>query len=289
MTLVSALLPVKDGVACFAALNIAANSARATGDPRSRGQLMADTFVERVTGRRAAAAPYADATNAAGSCAADDTRNATWASAPGTTTSLSPGADVAVEVHLVVTDETLLAGGDAPALITGPDDSGSNPASDLLPASMARDLVREAAKAWVRRVYTDPTTGQLTAMESTRRVFDGNLRRMLILRDGTCRTPWCDAPVRHGDHVTPAAQGGRTSFDNGQGLCERCNQTKNLPGWQAEVQTGRDGPPGGHVVRTTTPTGRTYSSTAPPLLGSAVARSTPPLEADASGPVRLAG
>ena len=32
----------------------------------------------------------------------------------------------------------------------------------------------------------------------------------------------------------------------------------------------RDGPPGRHVVRTTTPAGRTYTSTAPPLLGRAV-------------------
>jgi hypothetical protein len=72
-------------------------------------------------------------------------------------------------------------------------------------------------------------------------VFDGNLRRMLILRDGTCRTPWCDAPIRHGDHITDAADGGPTSYTNGQGLCERCNQTKNLPGWTARTLDGRPG------------------------------------------------
>lgn len=62
----------------------------------------------------------------------------------------------------------------------------------------------------------------------------------LVVRDGRCRTPWCDAPIRHGDHVTDAAEGGPTSLDNGQGLCERCNKTKNLPGWRAEVQTTRE-------------------------------------------------
>ncbi|GEP36154.1 HNH endonuclease [Nocardioides szechwanensis] len=54
MTWLSALLPVKDGVAVYAALRAAADTARATGDPRSRGQVMADTLVERVTGRSVA-------------------------------------------------------------------------------------------------------------------------------------------------------------------------------------------------------------------------------------------
>ncbi len=50
MTWVGALLPVKQGVALFAALKRAADSATAAGDPRSRGQVMADTLVQRVTG-----------------------------------------------------------------------------------------------------------------------------------------------------------------------------------------------------------------------------------------------
>ncbi|MFA6574979.1 MAG: DUF222 domain-containing protein, partial [Nocardioides sp.] len=54
MTWLGALLPVKDGVAVYAALKAAADTARATGDPRSRGQVMADTLVERVTGRSVA-------------------------------------------------------------------------------------------------------------------------------------------------------------------------------------------------------------------------------------------
>ncbi|MEU6138095.1 DUF222 domain-containing protein, partial [Nocardioides sp. NPDC047086] len=51
MTWLGALLPVKDGVAVFAALDQAAKAARAAGDGRTRGQVMADTLVERVTGR----------------------------------------------------------------------------------------------------------------------------------------------------------------------------------------------------------------------------------------------
>lgn len=51
MALISALLPVSEGVAAYAALVRAADSARASGDARSRGQLMADTLVTRVTGQ----------------------------------------------------------------------------------------------------------------------------------------------------------------------------------------------------------------------------------------------
>ncbi|MFA6575133.1 MAG: HNH endonuclease, partial [Nocardioides sp.] len=50
MTWLGALLPVTQGVAVFAALKAAADTARSSGDPRSRGQVMADTLVERVTG-----------------------------------------------------------------------------------------------------------------------------------------------------------------------------------------------------------------------------------------------
>jgi len=54
MTYLTGLLPVAQGVAVFAALTRAADSARASGDPRGRGQIMADTLVERVTGQRSA-------------------------------------------------------------------------------------------------------------------------------------------------------------------------------------------------------------------------------------------
>ena len=50
MTYVTVLLPVGQGVAVYAALTRAADT---TCDGRSRGQVMADTVVERVTGRAA--------------------------------------------------------------------------------------------------------------------------------------------------------------------------------------------------------------------------------------------
>jgi len=105
-------------------------------------------------------------------------------------------------------------------------------------------------------------------MDSTRRLFPAALRRFVVARDGTCRTPWCDAVVAHADHVQPHAEGGPTSAANGQGLCVRCNLVKEEPGWTSEVLHDGLGLTSAHphTVRTTTPTGHRYASSAPPLL-----------------------
>jgi hypothetical protein len=57
MCWVTALLPVKQAVSIYAVLLAAAAAARAQGDERSKGQVMADTLVERVTGTPANEAP----------------------------------------------------------------------------------------------------------------------------------------------------------------------------------------------------------------------------------------
>src|SRR5699024_5031944 len=108
------------------------------------------------------------------------------------------------------------------------------------------------------------------------------LAALLRVRDqGLCRTPFCDAPVRHLDHVVPAAQGGETTAHNGQGLCEACNLAKG-----ALRQTTQESVEGRHTVVTVTSTSHRYTSTAPapprPATsppqhrGRAPARSRPP-------------
>ena len=54
MTYLTALLPVAQGVAAYAALTTASAAARAAGDDRGRGQVMADTLVQRLTGQTVA-------------------------------------------------------------------------------------------------------------------------------------------------------------------------------------------------------------------------------------------
>lgn len=82
-----------------------------------------------------------------------------------------------------------------------------------------------------RRLYTHPRTGELVAMESRARAFPAGLKRMITWRDETCRTPWCNARIRHIDHIVSVASGGPTNYDNGQGLCERCNYLKEHGPW----------------------------------------------------------
>lgn len=229
MAWLSALVPVEQGVAAFAALTLVARSAQAAGDARGRGQIMADTVVERLTG-------------------------------------VSRADGVPVEVQLVMTDQALLAGGDTPAQVAG---------HGPIPAGVARAILAGGlevehhprgvnpldveSQVFLRRLYTRPGTGELVAMESGRRLFPDGLKRFIAARDGhVCRTPYCGAPLREADHVTPFAQGGPTTASNAQGLCRACNLTKEAPGWHAHAS-----PTG--VITLVTPTGREYASRPPAL------------------------
>jgi hypothetical protein len=221
MARLGSLMPVQQGVACYAALNRAADTAIASGDTRNRGQIMTDTLVERVLQQQSADA-------------------------------------VPVEVNLVMTDTSLFApdaaGGNEPALLDG----------EPIPAPIARALVLDAADdtpVWLRRLYTTPNGRQLAAMESTRRDFTPAQRRFIRLRDQRCRTPWCDAPIRHADHVRTVLDDGATHVDNGQGYCQACNHAKQAPGWRTEV-VSRAGP---HEIEITTPTAHRDRSRAPDI------------------------
>ncbi|QIX25519.1 DUF222 domain-containing protein [Nocardioides sp. JQ2195] len=221
MTYVTAHLPVAQGVAVVAALKAAGDTLTNSGDERSRSQIMADTFVERITGQSAA-----------------------------------PATPVAV--NLVVSDSTLLGADNAAHL------DGHGP----IPADLARNLLANSIEAglttWLRKVYAG-AHGGLVAMDSQARIVPAGLARLLRLRDGgTCRNLWCDAPIRHIDHVQGVAEGGATAEANLQGLCEACNYAKEAPGWSA---SGTHPPGQRHQVTTTTPTGHRYTSTAPPLPG----------------------
>jgi 5-methylcytosine-specific restriction endonuclease McrA len=177
-------------------------------------------------------------------------------------TGLTAPSEVAVTVNLVMTDRTLLRGDREPAEVEG---------YGVAPADWARDLALSGGAArWVRRLYTAPTTGELVALDSRRRLAPQGLADFVRLRDRSCRTPWCDAPVRHTDHVTEQASGGPTSSSNLDGLCERCNHAKQALGWQARPRPGPR-----HTVEVTTPTGHIYGSSAPPLPGRRTGAASP--------------
>ncbi len=167
---------------------------------------------------------------------------------------------VPVAVNLVLSDDTLfrrLRAARAP--------QGHGP----IPAATARRMIRDAAlheNSWatLRRLYAAPDTGALVAMESRSRRFPKGLARFIATRDQTCRTPYCDAPIRHIDHVKPYHRNGPTSTANGQGRCEHCNYVKESPGcrWWP-VSTNWAVTPQNSSRRPAPP----YRSTAPPLAG----------------------
>ncbi|MFK4295773.1 hypothetical protein ABH924_000909 [Arthrobacter sp. GAS37] len=241
MTYLTALLPVAQGVAVHAALSRHADTLRSSGETRSRGQIMADALVERITG--------------------------------------TPGGISGVEVQLVMTDRTLFQGDAEPARLPG---------YGIVPAAWARAILTgnkghaepgqpgqsgpdQAFKVWLRRLFTAPGSGELVAADSKARLFPAGMRRFIQARDDTCRTPYCDAPIRHFDHVVPWHDGGTTSLSNGAGMCEACNHTKELTGWRAKTSPGTR-----HVVEIRTPTGHHYRSTAPPLPGTGIQGTDPP-------------
>ncbi|MEY9774439.1 hypothetical protein ABH915_000047 [Arthrobacter sp. MW3 TE3886] len=265
----TALLPVTAGVTVHKALSGHADTLRAAGDSRTRGQLMADALVERTTG--------------------------------------TPGGISGVEIQLVMTDRTLFQGDSEPARLPGYGTVPAGWARTLINPAPGRAHSGEggtppghsgppgpgaaapntdtnvdgqsggspqpddpAFTLWLRRLYTHPGTGELIAMDSRARLFPPGLRRFIQARDDTCRTPYCDAPIRHLDHIIPWHHGGETTSTNGAGLCEACNHTKEAPGWKArpspEAEPG-NGRSSRHTLELTTPTGHTYHSTAPPLPG----------------------
>ena len=168
-------------------------------------------------------------------------------------TGQAAGGPAQVEIQLVMSQGALFNGTQDPAYLPG---------FGHLPADLARQIVLEADKTWIRRLFTAPLTGELVAMDSQRRNFRGKLRQLIVLRDQTCRTPWCDAPIRHADHIRSVLRGGKTTGPNAQGLCENCNYVEEAPGWRADVIYLHP-----HTVEYLTPTGHRYQSHAPPQPG----------------------
>ena len=186
MLRMTALLPVREGLACVQALQADPGVVKARAAERDRA--MADALVARLTGRAAA-----------------------------------DGAPVDVRVNLMIPIEALT--GDAPGHLEG---------YGTIPGHLARDLIEACPDQdgpAIRRIFTAPGHEELIGMESSARTYRGLLRDFITLRDQRCRTPFCESAIKHIDHLEPVARGGRTSAANACADCERCNYTKELPGY----------------------------------------------------------
>lgn len=195
MTQLSALLPMTEGIAVYAALKKHADSVVGT-DSRNHAQVMADTLVERVTGR-------------------------------------SVAEPTPIAVNLVLSERSLLGLDDAAAELQG---YGPIPATvaRLLVADSVTAAGETAST--LRKLYARPSDGALVAMESRARGFPPALVQYIRMRDQRCRTPYCGAPIAEIDHARPHRRNGPTSAVNADGTCVIHNRAKEAPGWFYDVR-----------------------------------------------------
>jgi hypothetical protein len=226
MMQVAGMLSVEDGLAIRQALTLEVDRLKAAGDTRTRAQIMVDVAVDRITGR-------------------------------------STAEGTQLMLYLAMSDRTLLQGGSEPAFLEGYGTVPSTWARNLIGGREPQDRERRRAQVALKRLYTHPDTGALVGMDSRSRQFPKALKDLIRIRDQYCRTPYCNAPIKHFDHVVQHSRGGPTSEANSAGRCAACNQTKEQDGWEEQVlDTG-----GRHTILITTPTGAQYTSTAPALPG----------------------
>ena len=115
-----------------------------------------------------------------------------------------------------------------------------------LPASLDgrvlvdRDTARRiaAATATWERLFTDPVTGTVVAVDSRRQTREQ--KQWLQARDGWCRCPGCATPARRADvdHTVPWSEGGATRLDNLEHLCRRCHLLKHDSRWAVRQLAG---------------------------------------------------
>jgi hypothetical protein len=135
-----------------------------------------------------------------------------------------------------------------------------------LPASLDgrvlvdRDTARRiaAATATWERLFTDPVTGTVVAVDGRRQTQAQ--KAWLQARDGWCRCPGCANPARRADvdHTVPWSEGGATRLDNLEHLCRRDHLLKHDSRWAVRQL------PGG-VLEWTSPIGQVIRDEPEPI------------------------
>ncbi|WP_162942430.1 HNH endonuclease, partial [Desertimonas flava] len=254
MVRLSGLVPMRDGVRAFGAIDRAARNARSEGDGRNLDQLRADLFVELLTGQR--------------------------------------GAVPDTELRVTIPADSLFAHGSTPGIIDGYGPVPAAWVRELLDTlthhgDSDNDNDRDSdgdgdgdggsAAVWLRRVFTDPADDTVVAVDTHRRRFHPVVARWIRARDANvCRMPACDhtGDDLQLDHVDPYSQSHDSAVENGQTACASYNLLKELPGWTVRKHRDPDHPHS-PTLEIITPTGRTYHCPPPPAFGPGTRR-TPP-------------
>jgi hypothetical protein len=173
------------------------------------------------------------------------------------------GGGIRGSVMITVPVLTAIGSSDAPGFLEG---------YGPIPAGAAREIAGTAL-SWTR-LLTNPETGVVLSVGSERYTVPAAMRRVLRLRDGTCRFPGCNRPAARSDidHTQPWEDGGPANLDNLAHLCAPHHRLKHQTLWAVRQE------PGGILVWTS-PAGsihRTYPETylGPPVTQAA--ESPPP-------------
>ncbi len=109
-------------------------------------------------------------------------------------------------------------------------------------ADLARQLALSTPEIEWRYAITDPDSGRLRQVGTTRRRPTAALRRYVTSRDPTCPFPTCVAPSGDSeiDHIKEWARGGPTTAGNLAPPCPRHHRLRHRIGWTYQPFTDTD-------------------------------------------------
>jgi hypothetical protein len=105
-----------------------------------------------------------------------------------------------------------------------------------VPAHVARQIA--CCGGIQRLIFNDQ--GRIIELGTPNRGFNGQQRRAITARDGSCIIPGCHTPAAWCElhHVDEYARGGPTHVDNGVPLCWWHHRTIDTSGWQIRMNDG---------------------------------------------------
>ncbi|MBU6243891.1 MAG: HNH endonuclease [Actinomycetales bacterium] len=231
-----ARMPVEHAYACFAAVTALAQDRRLDVPCDARaGQRRAHALATLILGTgqqsTAAASPSGE-------------------SDPGRGNIGGLGPHPRVHIDVVISLEALLGLTAQPAQLPG---------GESIPADVVRCLLEDAT---MRRLVTDPLSGQLLDLGRRTYRVPQALREFIEARDRTCRFPGCNRRATNCeiDHAVAWDDGGATEVANLGALCTRHHLVKTHGGWRIE----RSMPSGACTWQS--PMGRRYEHEPRPTL-----------------------
>lgn len=233
VALLGAVLPADDAIRAFDMLDKAARTRKAAGSPLSLDHLRCEQLVNAAIGLTDTGAA-ASSPSQVGTSESDDT----------------VGVRKSVSVQVVISLSSLLGLDSKNGWLDG---------YGTITAGSIRRIIA-AGDVTLTRLLCDPVTGAVMVADPTKYRPSAATTHAVTCRDRHCRLPVCTARIRQLDHIQAFADGGLTTADNLQGLCERSHLAKSHPGWKV---TGTSTT----ALTWCTPTRHRYTSLPPPATG----------------------